>query len=92
VALIVQTLVALAIGCGLAALGAALDQRIHGRNDVAAVYDGPVLGDVRTPRERAWLPGAFRSRPLPTARSTPAANDGTLGGAGTPDECARFAP
>lgn len=47
VAIIIQTLVALAIGCGLAALAAAFDQRIHSRSDLATVLPVPVLGDLR---------------------------------------------
>lgn len=47
VALVIQTLVALAIGCGLAALAAAFDQRIHSRSDAATVIPVPVLGDLR---------------------------------------------
>ncbi len=59
-ALIIQTLVALAIGCGLAALAAAFDQRIHSRSDVLSVLPIPVLGDLRaidTPGGRRWWPG-----------------------------------
>ncbi len=46
VAIIIQTLVALVIGCGLAALAAAFDQRIHSRSDLAMVLPVPVLGDL----------------------------------------------
>ncbi len=46
-ALIIQTLVALGIGCGLAALAAAFDQRIHSRSDVVTVLPVPVLVDLR---------------------------------------------
>ena len=48
VAIVIQTLVALAIGCGLAALAAAFDQRIHSRSDLATVLPVPVLGDLRS--------------------------------------------
>ncbi len=50
VALAIQTLVALAIGCGLAALAAAFDQRIHTRRDALAAVPEPVLGHLRVPR------------------------------------------
>ncbi|HEV2529770.1 MAG TPA: hypothetical protein VGT61_15095 [Thermomicrobiales bacterium] len=60
IALLVSTLVALAIGCGLAALAAALDGRLRDRTDVTAVYDGVVLGDVRTGRAGRGLPAIPR--------------------------------
>lgn len=49
VALAIQTLVALLIGCGLAALAAAFDPRIHTRSDALAAMPVPVLGDLRSP-------------------------------------------
>lgn len=57
--LIVQTLVALGVGCGLAALAAALDERLYPEN--AAVALGmPLLADVRSTRRR-WY-GFWASR------------------------------
>lgn len=49
--LVVQTLVALAVGCGLAALAAALDERIYAEN-VGMTLGLPILADVRTNRRR----------------------------------------
>ena len=49
--LIVQVLVALAAGAGLAAFAAALDQKLHGEN-VEEILGLPVLADVRAPRRR----------------------------------------
>jgi capsular polysaccharide biosynthesis protein len=51
--LIVQTVVALAVGVGLAVLAASLDQKLYGEN-VEDVLGLPVLADVRLPRKR-WL-------------------------------------
>jgi capsular polysaccharide biosynthesis protein/Mrp family chromosome partitioning ATPase len=71
VALVIQTLVALAIGCGLAALAAAFDQRIHSRSDAATVVPVPVLGDLRT----AQSPGSWWR--VLARRSTPPPDQGT---------------
>jgi capsular polysaccharide biosynthesis protein len=51
--LIVQTFVALAVGAGLAALAAALDQKLYPEN-VEDTLGLPVLADVRTTRRRWW--------------------------------------
>ena len=51
--LIVQTLVALAAGAGLAALAASLDQKLYGEN-VEAVLGLPVLADLRVPKKRRF--------------------------------------
>ena len=51
--MIVQTLVALAAGAGLAALAAALDERLYPEN-VASMLGLPVLADVRSGRRR-WF-------------------------------------
>ena len=67
VAIIIQTMVALAIGCGLAALAAAFDQRIHSRADLATVLPVPVLGDLR-PVVGATGKG-WRRRPIFVAAS-----------------------
>lgn len=56
--LVVQTLVALAVGCGLAALAAALDERIYSENASMAL-GLPILADVRSSRRRwyeFWVP------------------------------------
>ena len=56
--LVVQTLVALAVGCGLAALAAALDERIYPEN-VGMALGLPILADVRASRRRwyeFWVP------------------------------------
>jgi capsular polysaccharide biosynthesis protein len=47
VVLVAEGLVALAIGCGLAALAGALDERLYTAADVAKTVGLPVLGDVR---------------------------------------------
>ncbi len=49
--LVVQTLVALAAGAGLAALAAALDERIYLEN-AASVLGLPILADLRSGRRR----------------------------------------
>ena len=49
--LVVQTLVALAVGCGLAALAAALDERLYSEN-IAMSLGLPILADVRANRRR----------------------------------------
>jgi capsular polysaccharide biosynthesis protein len=49
--LVVQTLVALAAGAGLAAFAAALDQKLYGEN-VEEILGLPLLADVRAPRRR----------------------------------------
>lgn len=49
--IVVQTLVALAVGCGLAALAATLDERIYVEN-VGVSLGLPILADVRTSRRR----------------------------------------
>ena len=77
VALVIQTLVALAIGCGLAALAAAFDPRIHTRSDAAAAVPVPVLGDLRP----GSSPGV-RWRPR---RRRTAGADGSETGSGNPD-------
>lgn len=51
--LIVQTLVALAVGVGLAALAAALDQKLYPEN-VEAALGLRLLADVRLVRRRWW--------------------------------------
>lgn len=56
--LVVQTLVALAAGAGLAALAAALDERIYTEN-VASALGLPILADVRSSRRR-WFEFRFR--------------------------------
>ena len=53
VILVVQTFVALAVGAGLAALAAALDQKIYPEN-VEAALGLPMLADVRLSRRRWW--------------------------------------
>jgi capsular polysaccharide biosynthesis protein len=56
--LVVQTLVALAVGCGLAALAAALDERLYPEN-AAMTLGLPLLADVRATRRRwyeFWVP------------------------------------
>ncbi len=56
--LVVQTLVALAVGCGLAALAAALDERLYPEN-AAMALGLPILADVRSNRRRwyeFWTP------------------------------------
>ncbi len=56
--LVVQTLVALAVGCGLAALAAALDERIYPEN-FGMTLGLPILADVRARRRRwfeFWVP------------------------------------
>jgi capsular polysaccharide biosynthesis protein len=56
--LVVQTLVALAVGCGLAALAAALDERVYPENAVMTL-GLPVLADVRASKRRwyeFWVP------------------------------------
>lgn len=56
--LVVQTLVALAVGCGLAALAAALDERLYPEN-IALTLGLPILADVRANRRRwyeFWVP------------------------------------
>jgi capsular polysaccharide biosynthesis protein len=56
--LVVQTLVALAVGCGLAALAAALDERIYQEN-AAMTLGLPLLADVRASKRRwyeFWVP------------------------------------
>lgn len=74
VALIIQTLVALGIGCGLAALAAAFDQRIHSRSDAATVVPGPVLGDLRVGRAAGpWWRAALRRSPRTAATRRPPA-------------------
>lgn len=55
--LVVQTLVALAAGAGLAALAAALDERIYLEN-VATVLGLPILADLRSGRRR-WFDFRF---------------------------------
>lgn len=72
VALIVQTLVALAIGCGLAGIGAAFDQRLHSRGELAAVVPVPILGDLQGERRRRrWPPGRRApTRPSGDPRAT----------------------
>ncbi len=59
--LIVQTLVALVAGAGLAALAASLDDRLYADTDVVERVGLPVIGDVRMPRrslpEPPWLRG-----------------------------------
>ncbi len=61
VILVVQTLVALAVGAGLAALAAALDEKLYAEDEVSAALGLPVLADVRAPRwgraGRGWLRG-----------------------------------
>ena len=61
VILIVQTLVALVAGAGLAALAASLDDRLYADTDVVERVGLPVIGDVRMPRrslpEPPWLRG-----------------------------------
>ena len=61
--LVVQTLIALAAGAGLAAFAAALDQKLYGEN-VEEILGLPMLADVRTPRRRwrAHLPALPRPR------------------------------
>ena len=61
--LVVQTLVALAAGAGLAAFAAALDQKLYPEN-VEELLGLPVLADIRVPRRR-WrfhLPSLPRPR------------------------------
>ncbi len=59
--LVVQTLVALVAGAGLAALAASLDDRLYADTDVVERVGLPVIGDVRVPRrslpEPPWLRG-----------------------------------
>lgn len=55
--LVVQTLVALAAGCGLAAFAAALDERIYVEN-AAMTLGLPILADVRSGRRR-WFDFRF---------------------------------
>ncbi len=61
VILVVQTLVALVAGAGLAALAASLDDRLYADTDVVERVGLPVIGDVRLPRrslpEPPWLRG-----------------------------------
>ncbi len=61
VILVVQTLVALVAGAGLAALAASLDDRLYADTDVVERVGLPVIGDVRVPRrslpEPPWLRG-----------------------------------
>ncbi len=83
VAIIIQTLVALAIGCGLAALAAAFDQRIHSRSDLATVLPVPVLGDLRTvdgAASQRWSrrPKHAHSLPIDDARAGPTEQPATL--------------
>lgn len=47
VILVVEGLVALAIGCGLAALAGALDERLYTADEIAQTLGLPILGDVR---------------------------------------------
>ena len=53
VALLVQALVALLIGCGIAALAAALDQRLYSPDDVSSATSLRVIADVRQ-RRSGW--------------------------------------
>ncbi len=77
-ALIIQTLVALGIGCGLAALAAAFDQRVHSRSDAVTVLPVPVLGDLRASdgsggsrwwRSRTRTPVPGKAEPTTTGSS-----------------------
>jgi capsular polysaccharide biosynthesis protein len=65
--LIVQTLVALGAGAGLAALAAALDQKLYVEN-IEETLRLPVLVDVRAPGRR-WLPSRFGLGRLRGART-----------------------
>ena len=54
----VQTLVAVAVGIGLAALAASLDDRLYSAREVESLVGLPVLADVRT-RRGGWRIGRF---------------------------------
>jgi capsular polysaccharide biosynthesis protein len=58
VILVVQTLVALGVGAGLAALAAALDERLYAEEEVVAALGLPVLADLRATKRghggRSW--------------------------------------
>ncbi len=60
VILVVQTLVALVAGAGLAALAASLDDRLYVDTDVVERVGLPVIGDVRAPRRSLPEPPWFR--------------------------------
>lgn len=56
---VVQTVVALVVGLGLAALAGTLDERLYNHRDVALALALPVLADLRGHRRGSLGPGAI---------------------------------